>query len=110
MSRSVKATNRETFQAIYPGASQRVAVAATSTVSLAVADATSIVELFATADCWVVFGAHPGDSPVAVANDGTSMFFGQGLFKYYGIQPDAKVAVIASGTATGFLHIIEGKY
>lgn len=108
MSRSVFAANRETFQAIYPGVSQQVSVGTASVQSSAFAAATTIVELFATTDCWI----RINDSPTAVNAAGTSFFLGQGMFKYYGIQHPGidKLAVISNGTSTGSLHIIEGNY
>lgn len=103
MSKSVSASNRDYFQAIYPNASQRLTVAATSVQSNAVDRQTSIVELFATTDCWVVFGS----APVAAANDGASFFLPAGLFKYYGIEPGYKIAAIRS-SSDGLLYVIEG--
>lgn len=105
MSRSVRAANKDQFQAIYPRRSQKVSVGAVA-ASSGEMDA-HIVELFATTDCWVVFGEGPGDSPVAVANDGSSFFLGGGLFKYYGLQPGVVLSVIRD-SASGDLHIIEG--
>ena len=103
MSRSVFASNRDSFQAIYPGASQKVSIGASSAQSASVGSGTTVVELFATTDCWVSFGA----SPTAVASPGSSFFLAAGLFKYYGIQPGAKIAVIQE-SSSGDLHIIEG--
>lgn len=103
MSRPVFSSVREMFQAVYPGACQRVAISASSTQSSAVAVSCHIIELFATKDCWVKLGANP----TAAVNDGTSMFLGAGLFKYFGIQSGHKIAVIRDA-ADGYLHIIEG--
>lgn len=103
MSKSVSASNRDYFQAIYPTTSQRLSVSSSSVQSNAVESGTSIVEIFATTDCWVVFGA----SPTAVANDGYSFFLPAGLFKYYGIQPGHKIAAIRS-SSDGLLYIIKG--
>lgn len=103
MSRSVFASNRDSFQAIYPGRSQRLSVGGSSTQSLSLLSATTIVELFATTDCWVVFGANP----TASVNDGSSFFLAAGLFKCYGVQPGVKIAVMQDSTS-GDLHIIEG--
>ena len=94
--------NARGIQAIGPGVSQRLSFTGTSAQSSAVGVNTRLVQLFATEDCWVVFGTNP----TAAVNDGSSFFLPGGIFLYYGISGSAKIAAIQDSTS-GYLHIIE---
>lgn len=91
------------FQAIIPGTCQKVSYTGTAAQSSALSLATTIIQLYATTDCWVKFGSNP----TAVANDGTSLFLPGGMILYYGITPGNKLSVIRDSTS-GDLHVIEG--
>lgn len=86
--------------AIFPGASQRVAIGATSVQSASIGDTTGIVRLSASTDCFVAFGTNP----VATVN---SLYLPAGMVEYLGINPGEKVAVLQV-SAAGFLSIVEG--
>jgi hypothetical protein len=91
----------ESFQAIYPGTSQSVAIGAASVQSTAFNQGTSIIRLHPTVDCFVSVGANP----TAVAN--TTVFLLGGATEYLGVNPGDKVAVIQSASS-GTLYVTEG--
>ena len=93
------------FSAITAGASQKISftnVSAQSTTTML--PLTSIVRLFSTEDCWILFG----DNPTAAANDGNSFFLPAGIVEYFGADPGQKIAVIRD-SANGDLHVTQGK-
>lgn len=95
-------THQDALQCIHPGTSQKISFTGTSQQSAAVSTDTNAIELFATKDCWLTFGANP----TATASPGGSFFLAGGLFKTYGITPGHKIAVIRNSDS-GDLHIIE---
>ena len=85
--------------AILPGASQKVALGATSVQSTAIA--ASLIRVVAQGDCHLAFGANP----TAIA-DGTCLFLPAGMPEYFVITSGNKLAVIQdSAAATGSLFI-----
>lgn len=96
-----KSDQGDGFDAIYPGASQKVAFDG-SVASTALSGMTSIVEVSSTQDCHLAFGA----APVAAA-DGTCMFLPKGVVRRVGVQPNSKIAAIKD-SAGGNLFITEG--
>lgn len=85
---------------VNPGASQAVAVGASSTQSSAVGANTQAVLLCSTVACFVTVGA----SPTAVAN--TSMYLPANTLLFVAIGGSQKVAVIQASGA-GSLYITE---
>lgn len=90
------------FQAIVPGVSQTITTSGSSTQSALLQNATSIVRLFSTTDCFVAFGTNPTATT-------SSLFLPGGIIDYVGIpeQQKYKIAAIQS-TAAGKLYITEG--
>jgi hypothetical protein len=100
-------SNGKGFQAIYPGATQKISftgTASSSTAFLSASDSqgSGMVEIFATTDCWILFGT----SPTATASAGTSVFIPAGLTRYYAYKSGEKLSVIRS-TTSGDLHITQ---
>lgn len=91
-----------TFPIIRPGNSQKIAFTGTSQQSSAFGVDVSIVQIFATEDCYIKIGADP------TANTTTSSFVPSGFILYYNAVPGEKIAVIRS-TANGTLYITEGE-
>lgn len=90
-----------TFDVIFPGASQKAAFTGASTpVTNPFAANVSVVRLYSTQDCYVKFGA----APVATSAD---MFLPGGVTEYIGVNPGDKVAAIQD-TAAGTLYVTEG--
>jgi len=85
--------------AIFPGASQRVAVGAASVQSTVLGPQTGLVRVCASTDCNIAFGINP----VATA---TSLYLPAGAIEYFGVNPGEKIAVIQVSTG-GFLFITE---
>lgn len=93
----------QSFQAIFPGTSQKVATTGTSAQSAALSSRTNLVRVYADADMFLAFGANP----TAVA-DGTNLFLAAGVVEYFGVTPSDKIAAIQA-TAAGNLYITEAK-
>lgn len=72
-----------------PLATQSVAVGATSVASAAFSDNTMMVRLVAAEDCRIVVAT----APTALS---TSLLLIAGGVEYFGVQPSAKIAVIAA--------------
>lgn len=100
-STKVQAQQHEAFEAIYPGASQKLAFTGTTGQSAALGALTTLVRLFCDQDCFVLIGSNP-----TALNDGTSMFIASGIYEYVGVQPGQKIAAISNGTS-GNLYITE---
>lgn len=83
------------------GAQQRISVSATAAQSAAFI--TNVITLYTTKDCWIVHGKNP----VAVVNDGNSIFLPGGFFHVFLVEEGDKVSVIRD-TADGYLHITGG--
>lgn len=93
---------QNTFEAIYQGASQKVAYTGTQGVSTALSAGISVVRLVPTSNCHVKIGP----TPVALA-DGSCMYLPLGVPVLVGVLPGDKVAAIQD-TAGGNLFITEG--
>lgn len=89
------------LNAISPGASQKVAVGASSLQSTAVGASTNVVQLCATAACFV----KTGTNPTAVAD--TGLYVPANVPVLVGISGSFKIAVIQA-VGAGFLYITEG--
>lgn len=89
------------LNAINPNVSQSVAFTGTSAQSTAFQGATSVIQIVATAACFVAIGA----SPTAAAN--TSMYVPANVPVMIGVVGGQKLAVIQA-TGTGTLYITEG--
>ena len=79
---------------------QKVSFTGTSAQSSAV-DCT-MIGLFATQDCWIVFGSNP----TAASNNGSCRFLPGGIQFHFRIKDGDKIAVIQD-SASGDLHIAE---
>jgi hypothetical protein len=88
------------FDAIFPGTTQKITTSASSQQSAAFAAATTIVRLIATKACYIKFAANP----TAAATD---VFLPENVVEYFGVTGAEKLAVIWS-TEEGVLHICEG--
>ena len=91
--------NRQ-LQGITPGASQAVAVGATSTPSSAVADNTQAVLLTSTVPCFVSVGS----SPTAAAN--SSLYLAANVPTVVAVSGGWKVAAIQA-SSSGTLYLTE---
>jgi hypothetical protein len=94
-----------TFQAIFPGGSQKASFTGSSSqVSFTAQEnpSPSVIRLFATKDCWIKIGTDP-----TALSDGTCVFIASGIVEYFGIPGNNKLAVISNG-ADGDLYITEG--
>lgn len=87
------------LQAARPGATQNVAVGATSTQSTAFGAATQHVRLVSNTDCYIVFGGNPTATTSGV-------FLPAGVVEYFWVGGGEMVAVIQS-TAAGTLNVAE---
>lgn len=88
------------FQCIVPGVSQTIALTSSSVQSSAFAATTSIIRLFATKDCFLIFGANPTATTAGV-------FIPGGIIQFLGVVPGQKLAAIES-IADGSLYVTEG--
>lgn len=91
----------QTFEAIFPGTSQVVAIGASSAQSTALQTTTTVVQLVATVACFVAIGSNP----TAVAN--TTCYVPANIPVKYGVVGGNKIAVIQASGA-GSLFITEG--
>lgn len=92
-----------TFDAIAPGVSQKLAFTGTSAAAATGFSANvSVVRLVATAACHVAFGT----APTAIA-DGTCVYLPPNVPHFFAVNPGDKVAAIQD-TAGGNLFITEG--
>ena len=99
----------QTFEAIYPGTSQVVAIGAASVQSSAFQNVvtagsqqvTSCIQICATVACFVAVGANP----TAVAN--TTMYVPLGTPIRLAVNPGDKIAVIQAASS-GRLYVTEG--
>ena len=82
---------RASFPAIYPGATQTLAIGSTSAAT-ATAIGADVVRLVSTVDCYV----QNGSNPTATAN---SMFLPAKMPEYFVLAQSDKIAVLQSGTA-----------
>jgi hypothetical protein len=89
------------FQVISPGTSSQVAIGAASVQGSAPSDGVTILRFFATADCYLAFGANPTASSSA-------MFLPAGFIEYFEIKAGEKYAVIQANSTTGTLYVTEG--
>lgn len=97
-----KGSNPNTkFDAVFPGASQKVSFTGTSAqCTNPFAANVSILRVFADQDCYLAFGVNP-------TADSTGLFLPAGMIEYFGINPGDKVAAIQKSSA-GTLYIMEG--
>lgn len=115
MSGAPEATNNApAFQAIRPGYTQFVNFTNSSGDSSIFEEDTTIVELFATQDCWVLIkvSTSSDDATVPSALAKTMCFFcAGGITKFMGIPKTRgvlyRIAVVRN-TANGTLYITEG--
>lgn len=91
----------QSFDAIYPGTSQVVAVGAASVQSTAMGAKTTVVQLVSTVACFVKFAANP----TAAAN--TSSYLPPNVPVNYAVNPGDKIAAIQA-VGAGSLYITEG--
>ena len=89
------------FDAIYPGTSQKITTSGSSQQSSAFSSNTTIVRLFSTQDCYVAFGTNPTATS-------SSMFLPAGIVEYFGVTESSKLAVLQV-TSSGILYITEGE-
>lgn len=91
------------FQTIIPGVCQSLAFNSSSAQATnAFQKTTTLIRIFATADCFIKMGANP-----TALIDGTSYFVPGGIVDFIGVNPGDKIAAIQS-TANGTLYIAEG--
>ena len=91
---------RDRLDAIFLAAPQQRTFTGTSAQSAALSASCSVVRLFATQDCFILFGANP----TALT---TSHFLPAGVVEYFGCAGGDKIAAIQSSVA-GTLYISEG--
>jgi hypothetical protein len=98
------------FQAIVPGTSHKVAFTnASAQIPSQMGDATTLVRVFATQDCWIKIGANPtAVAPISGTPQEDTMFVAGGIFAYFGVNPGQKLAVIRD-SANGSLFVTEAK-
>lgn len=94
---------RDHYQALKPGASQKISFTGTSSQSAFLDGNTKMIRVFPTKDCWIVFGV----SPTAAPNDGSSCFLPGGIIQFLVAPGGYKIAVIRD-SSNGDLHIVEG--
>jgi hypothetical protein len=88
------------FQAIIPGASQVVAIGASSADSTVLGTNTTVVRLTSDQPCFVAFGSTPTATT-------SSHYLPANVPGLFGVYPGTKIAVIESGSM-GSLYISEG--
>lgn len=98
----------QTFNAIYPGTSQKLALTTTSAAaSVAMAANTTVVQLVCDSACWIAIGTAPVASS---APNGTTLAAGAYLPAntptLFACNPGDKVAGISA--STGNLYITQG--
>jgi hypothetical protein len=84
------------------GTLQCVTVGAASAQSAALGAGTTLVELVASTNSWVAYGANP----TAQAHTAWSKYLAAGVPYVYGVTPGNKFAVIEDSTG-GYLSILE---
>jgi hypothetical protein len=92
----------ERFQAIELSNPQKVSYTGTAAASSAFKNATSIVRVIATTDCFILFGADPTATT-------SSHYLPANAVEYFAVQPDSlwKVSVVRL-TSSGDLYVSEG--
>lgn len=100
--KGVRVANGEqnTFDAIFPGTSQKVAFSSVSSQSAALGSSTTLVRVMASQNCYLAFGANP------TATTSTSLFLPTGVIEKFGVTSATKIAVIRD-SADGNLYITE---
>jgi len=83
------------------GAQEKVSFTGTSGQSAAFK--TDIITVFATQNCWLLFGS----SPTAASDDGNSTYLPSGVMRAYRVKRGHKLAVIRDASS-GDLHINGG--
>lgn len=118
MSRSVETSNRgENFQAIVPGLCEPLTFNATSAYSQAFEEETTLVELFATQDCWLQIIQSDDNSTVAAAGSSGSTSYNKflpgGITAFLGVPKTRgvqyKIAVVRATASNGILYITQGR-
>lgn len=94
-------SDKQGFQAIFPGTNQTIVTSGSSQQSSAFASLTSIIRVYCTQDCYLAFGTDPTASS-------SSLFLPSGTIEYFGVYGGTKVAVLQV-SASGNLYITEGK-
>src|SRR5574341_71915 len=74
-----------------PVATQQIAIGVGSAASAAFNARTKFIEVHTDAVCSIATSANPGATPTAVA---TARRMAAGETRYYGVEPDDKIAVI----------------
>ena len=96
-------TSGNIFQTIIPGKPHRINFNAAAQSTIQFELDTTVVEIFATKDCWLKFSY----TPTAAADDGASIPVPGGLKLTYGVRKGYRCSVIRD-TADGVIDIIEG--
>ena len=93
------------FQCVRLGPSQKLAFDSSSKQCVSgFAAQNTIVQVFATEDCFISIGENP-----VASTDGSSAFLAAGFYMYYNAPAGEKIAAIAADPATpGVLYITEG--
>lgn len=100
------ASFQKDFEVMIPGVSQKVAISGSSVTSSTFQSTSTLLRLFATNDCYIVFG-NAGSPPTA-DQTGAGYFIPGGIVDFVGVPPGMDRLAVITYAQNGTLFIAEG--